>query len=139
MKKNNGSKNAPAKKEAPARVTLKWRTLDAIMGDMVESENKVEFDLVERQVVSKGGEALPSVTLTIYPSDKDFDNGIINLFGFSIRVTIRSGKSGMFVSFPSQKGKDGNYYDLVTCYDKNFHAMIKEVLAAYYNDESDGE
>ena len=124
-----GNTKDTGKKEAPARLTLAFLTLDEIMASKAESENKVEFDLVARQ---KG---VPTVTLTIYPSDKVFDNGILNLFGFSIRVIVRAGKSGMFISFPSQKGKDGNYYDQVSCYDKGFHAIVKEVLAAYYNDE----
>ena len=124
-----GNTKEAGKKEAPSRLTLAFLTLDEIMASKVESENKVEFDLVARQ------KNLPTVTLTLYPTDKDFDNGILNLFGFSIRVIARAGKSGLFLSFPSQKGKDGNYYDQVTCYDKSFHAIIKEVLAAYYNDE----
>ena len=127
MKKNSNAKGNA--KEAPARLNLTFMKLDEIMASKVESENKVEFDLVARQ------KDTPTVTLTLYPSDKEFDNGILNLFGFSIRVIARAGKSGMFLSFPSQKGKDGNYYDQVTCYDKAFHAIIKEVLAAYYNDE----
>lgn len=126
-----GNKKDAGKKEAPARVTLPFLTLSDIMNGMVETDNKVEFDLVARV------DGKPAVTLTIYPSDKDFDNAILNLYGFSIRVIIRAGKSGMFLSFPSQKGKDGNYYDLVTCYDKDFHAIIKEVLAAYYNDDEE--
>lgn len=125
--KGNGKE--AGKKEAPARLNLQFLTLDEIMASKAETENRVVFDLVARQ------EDLPTVTLTLYPTDKDFDNGILNLFGFSIRVIARAGKSGMFLSFPSQKGKDGNYYDQVTCYDKGFHAIVKEVLAAYYNDE----
>ena len=132
MKKNNAkpANNAP-EKEAPARLTLKWLEVSAILASKVETENKMEFDLVERQ---KGE---PTVTLTIYPSDKDFDNAILNVFGFSIRVVVRAGKSGMFVSFPSQKGKDGNYYDQVTCYDKNFHSTIKAALSAIYADSNE--
>ena len=132
MKKTNVKGNAKngGKKEAPARLNCQFLKVSEILASKVESENKVEFDLVARQ------KDIPTVTLTIYPTDYDFDNAILNILGFSIRVIIRSGKSGMFLSFPSQKGKDGNYYDLVTCYDKNFHSTIKELLAAYYNDET---
>ena len=137
MKKQNANTkpaNKPAaQKEAPARLFLKFMKADVIMASKVESENKVEFDLVERQ---KG---VPTVTLTIYPTDFDFDNAILNFFGFSIRCTVRRGKSGMFLSFPSQKGKDGKYYDQVAVYDKNFHVVIKEVLAAYYDDEESAD
>lgn len=136
MKKQNANTkpaNKPAQKEAPARLFLKFMATENIMASKVESENKVEFDLVDRQ---KG---VPTVTLTIYPTDFDFDNAILNLFGFSVRCTVRRGKSGMFLSFPSQKGKDGKYYDQVAAYDKNFHAVIKEVLAAYYDDEESAD
>lgn len=138
MKKNNGSNNGSNKgngkgKEAPARASLKWREVAAIMGDKLESENKVEFDLVDRQ---KG---LPTVTLTIYPSDNAYDNAVLNAFGIAIRVMVRQGKSGFFLSMPSQKGKDGNYYDQVSCYDKDFHSMTKELLAAYYGDETEAD
>lgn len=132
MKKNTKPSNTKdnAKKEAPARLNLKWREVSAILADKVESENKVEFELVEKQ---KG---VPTVTLTIYPSDNAFDNGIINLFGFAVRVRVCSGKNGMFLSYPSSKTKDGSYFDQVTCYDKGFHALTKELLAAYYEDET---
>lgn len=130
MKKANAN-NAPkteTKVSAPERAALKFRAVDAIMSDHFENENKAVFDLVEKQ----GG--METVTLTIYPSDKDTDNAILNLFNFSIRGVIRSGKSGFFLSLPSYKGSDGKYYDHVTVYDKNFHETVKGVLAAFYKD-----
>lgn len=130
MKKQNTNQpaNKPAPKEAPAQLYLNFMSAADILATKAETENKVEFDLVARQ------KNVPTVTLTIYPTDYDHDNAILNLFGFSIRCTIRCGKSGMFLSFPSQRGSDGKYYDHVTAYDKRFHAVIKEVLAAYYDD-----
>lgn len=128
-KKASNKKTDGAARNAPARVTLKFRTVADIMGDAFTNENKVVFNLVEKQ---NGAEL---VTFTIYPTDMDFDNAILNVFGFSVRCLVRQGKSGMFLSFPSRKGKDGNYYDDVVCYDKNFHALMKELLAAYYNDD----
>lgn len=135
MKKQNTKQpaNKPTQKEAPARLYLKFMTAADILATKAETENKVEFDLVARQ------KNVPTVTLTIYPSDFDFDNAILNVFGFSVRCTVRRGKSGMFLSFPSQKGKDGKYYDQVAAYDKNFHTVIKEVLAAYYDDEESAD
>lgn len=132
MKKNNAS-NASNKKEnnkAPERSSLKFRTSAEILGDKFENDNKVVFDLVAKV------DGKQTVTLTIFPSDNDYDNGVVDLFGFAIRVTIRSGQNGMFLSFPSKKQKDGDYFDLVSCFDKNFHSMIKEVLAGYYSDEA---
>lgn len=130
-KKASNKKTEGAASNAPARVTLKFRTVTDIMGDAFTNENKVVFNLVEKQ---NGAEL---VTFTIYPTDMDFDNAILNVFGFSVRCLVRQGKSGMFLSFPSRKGKDGNYYDDVVCYDKNFHALMKELLAAYYNDDDE--
>lgn len=127
MKK--GTKKAPANKKAPEQAYVKFLPVLDVLSKAAETENKVVFDLTAHD-----GRP-PEVTLTIYPSDRDFDNAIINVFGFSIRVIIRAGKTGMFVSFPSQKGKDGKYYDIVTCYDKDFHALMKELLSSYYNDE----
>ena len=127
--KKASKKNEGAASNAPERVTLKFRTVDEIIRTATGTENKVVFDLVAKQGVAD------TVTFTIYPTDMDFDNAILNLFGFSVRCLVRQGKSGMFLSFPSRKGKDGNYYDDVVCYDKNFHALMKELLAAYYNDD----
>ena len=135
--KTASNKKASTKKEsaneAPKRVTLKFRTVDDILFSAFSNENKVVFDLVEKQ------NGADTVTFTIYPTDMDFDNAILNVFGFSVRCLVRQGKSGMFLSFPSRKGKDGNYYDDVVCYDKNFHALMKELLAAYYMDEESAD
>lgn len=134
MKKNEVNTKAKGnKKEAPARVSLKFRTVADILTTAAESENKVVFDLIEKQ------NGMDTVTFTIYPTDMDFDNAILNLFGFSIRCFVRQGKTGMFLSFSSRKGKDGNYYDDATCYDKAFHALMKELLAAYYSDDAQAD
>lgn len=47
-----------------------------------------------------------------------FDDGSVSIDldinGVSIyNATLREGKNGMFVSFPSRKGKDGKYYSYV--------------------------
>lgn len=137
MKKNTTSKATKATKEkasAPARATLKWMAAgDILAGSKEDEKGNTHLELVEPQ----GG--LPICTLHIYPTNYAFDNGVIELFGFSIRVQIRSGKNGMFISFPQEKGKDGAYYDRVTCFDKNFHSMIKEVLGALYDDQGSAE
>ena len=140
MKKSNS--NASKKgtnNKTVSRYGLKWRTPAEILGDAQTSDdsNKVIFDLVARN--GNGKELLPPVTLTIYLSDNDWDNALLNLFGVSIRCTVRSSKNGMFLSLPSQKGKDGNYYDIVTVYDKDFHAVGKEVLNGYYSDDAEGD
>ena len=142
MKKNttNAKKSlAKGKGEAPARAMLKWRKPDEIITSAItDDKGNMHLELVEVQD-DKDGKKLPVCTLNIYPTNYDFDNGTLDLFGFSIRVQIRSGKNGMFISFPQEKGKDGNYYDRVSCFDKQFHQMIKEVLAGVYEDEGGEE
>ena len=72
------------------------------------------------------------IYLGIVETEKDFDFGYIEVFGFSINVTIRGGKNGMFISFPSAKSKNGGYVDLARCYDKGFHATVKLLLEKLY-------
>ena len=72
------------------------------------------------------------IYLGIVETEKDFDFGYIEVFGFSINVTIRGGKNGMFISFPSAKSKKGDYVDLARCYDKNFHSAVKLLLEKLY-------
>lgn len=131
--KVNGNKKATEEKKAVERVTIKWRPVVDILADAVESDKGVTFDLVERQ---KG---LKVVTLTIYSSESSADPCVLDVMGISIRGLICDGKNGMFLSLPSRKGKDGNYYNDVTIYDKDFHTLMKELLTAYYGgaDECD--
>ena len=135
MKKNATSKankaNKVSEKKAPERVTLKWRPVVDILASAEENERYVKFDRVEKQ----GG--LSVVTLTIYESDSSVDPCVIDVMGISIRGLICDSKKGMFLSLPSRKGKDGEYYNDVTIYDKNFHSMMKDLLAAYYGGNAD--
>ena len=131
--KGKGKGKGKSKGEAPARVTLKYRETVDILSSAEETDTRVTFDLVEKQ------KEMHVCTLTIYPSDEDYDNGVLELFGLSIRVTIRSGQNGMYLSFPARKSSKGDWFDLVKCFDANFHACIKEVLAAYYEDETEGD
>ena len=128
---NKKPANKATDKKAPERVTLKWRSVMDILSSAEETEKYVKFDLVEKQ----GG--LSVVTLTIYESDSSVDPCVIDVMGISIRGLICDSKKGMFLSLPSRKGKDGEYYNDVTIYDKNFHSMMKELLAAYYGGNAD--
>ena len=129
---NKNTKNTKnTKNQAPARATLEWYTAESAYASVRKvGENSEVFDLVPP---AKEG---PSVTLRIFYSDNDYDNAILDLFGVSIRATIRQGSAGMFLSLPSTKKKDGSYFDLVTVYDKAFHGLIKDLLALVYSDES---
>ena len=137
MKKTNNTntsntkakKGAKPAKKAPTRAALKFQTCADIMAGAYQDDKRTTFDLVAKN------NGLETVTLTIYPMDADFDAAVLNIFGFSIRCFIRQGSNGMFLSFPSHKDRNGEYHDDAACYDKNFHAIVKEVLAAYYSDE----
>lgn len=47
-------------------------------------------------------------------------------------LTLVEGKKGLFVSFPSTKGKDGKYYNSIYSMDKEWvELMTKTVIAKY--------
>lgn len=52
----------------------------------------------------------------------------ISIFEFTFYVRVVEGKNGFFLSFPSHKYKD-EWVEDITCYDKDFHAVMKELLA----------
>ena len=102
---------------------VEYRRIDEIIADAVAPEKEggaTRYRLAE------------GIYLGIVESDKDYDFGYIEVFGFSINVTIRGGKNGMFISFPSAKTKKGDYVDLARCYDKGFHATVKLLLEELY-------
>lgn len=117
MKKN-------AKNETVVRdFGVNYRPVDAIIADAVAPENEggaTRYRLAE------------GIYLGIVETEKDFDFGYIEVFGFSINVTIRGGRNGMFISFPSARTKKGDYTDFARCYDKNFHSAVKSLLEKLY-------
>lgn len=109
--------------EAVARdFGVQYRTPEEIIADAVAPEKEggaTRYRLAE------------GIYLGIVETDKDWDYGYIEVFGFSINVTIRPGKNGMFISFPSIKTSKV-YSDLARCYDKRFHATVKILLDRLY-------
>ena len=119
------------KTDAPARATLEWYTGESAYASVRKlGENSEIFDLIPP--TDEG----PAATLRIFYSDNDYDNAILDIFGVSIRCSVRQGNAGMFLSLPSTKKKDGSYFDLVTVYDKAFHGLMKDLLSLIYSDES---
>ena len=102
---------------------VQYRPVDAIIVDAARPEKEGG---ATRYCLADG------IYLGIVESDKDYDYGYIEVFGFSINVTIRGGKNGMFISFPSAKTKKGDYVDFARCYDKGFHATVKLLLEKLY-------
>lgn len=117
MKKNS------AKEVVERSFGVEYRPVDAIIVDAARPEKEGG---ATRYCLADG------IYLGIVETEKDFDFGYIEVFGFSINVTIRSGKNGMFISFPSAKTKKGDYTDLARCYDKGFHATVKLLLEKLY-------
>lgn len=109
------------KKEAFNPGYIEWYDCKTAMEGLRKTEKRTDIPL------GKG------VTMSIFESSKDYDFGSINVFGFSINVTYRNGKNGMFLSFPSVKTAKGDYSNLVSCFDKDFHALAREVLEAFYS------
>lgn len=115
MKKSGTSSTAAQNYKA-----IEWYSVEKALEGKTKNEKRVDIPLAE------------GCKLSIFESNKDYDFGNINLFGFYINVTFRNGKNGMFMSFPSTKTQKGDYADLAGCFDKSFHTFIKELLEAYY-------
>lgn len=49
-------------------------------------------------------------------------------------LTLVEGKKGLFLSFPSTKGKDGKYYNSVYSLDKEWLELLQDACVKKYND-----
>lgn len=49
-------------------------------------------------------------------------------------LTLVEGKDGLFLSFPSTKGKDGNYYNSVYSLDKEWLKLLQDACVKKYNE-----
>lgn len=49
-------------------------------------------------------------------------------------LTLVEGKKGLFVSFPSTKGKDGKYYDSIYSLDKEWTQLLQDACVKKYNE-----
>lgn len=49
-------------------------------------------------------------------------------------LTLVEGKNGLFLSFPSIKGKDEKYYDLVYSLDKVWLKLLQDACIKKYNE-----
>lgn len=49
-------------------------------------------------------------------------------------LTLVEGNDGLFLSFPSKKGKDGNYYNSVYSLDKEWSNLLQDACIKKYND-----
>lgn len=51
-------------------------------------------------------------------------------------MTLVEGKNGLFLSFPSSKGKDGRYYDSVYSLDKEFTEQLQKACVKKYEEST---
>lgn len=49
-------------------------------------------------------------------------------------MTLVEGSKGLFLSFPSSKGKDGKYYNSIYSMDKEFTGLLEENCIKKYNE-----
>lgn len=49
-------------------------------------------------------------------------------------MTLLEGSKGLFLSFPSTKGKDGKYYNSIYSMDKEFTGQLEEACIKKYNE-----
>ena len=49
-------------------------------------------------------------------------------------LTLVEGKNGLFLSFPSEKGKDGKYYNYVYSLDKEWLKQLQDACIKKYNE-----
>lgn len=48
-------------------------------------------------------------------------------------LTLVEGSKGLFLSFPSSKGKDGKYYNSIYSMDKEFTGQLEDACIKKYN------
>lgn len=49
-------------------------------------------------------------------------------------LTLVKGEDGLFLSFPSTKGKDGKYYNSVYSLDKEWKKLLQDACVKKYNE-----
>lgn len=49
-------------------------------------------------------------------------------------LALVEGKNGLFLSYPSAKGKNGNYYNSVYSLDKEWHKLLQDACIKKYNE-----
>lgn len=65
---------------------------------------------------------------TVAIADLTFDNAL-KIKSFKL---IESKSGGLFVTYPSQRGKDGSFYDIVIVQDKELQKAIRDRIVEEY-------
>ena len=104
------------------RVLLEWAGIEDVMKSAVATDQTVRYTLSK----------LPGAVTATVNEEKMWIK--FDFFGLTFFTQIKAKKDGgYFVSFPSFKNSKGEWNDVVTMYDKNFHALIKELLEKLTN------
>lgn len=78
-------------------------------------------------------EIAEDIWLSVYDRPGKNDSCKITLNNaFVIFGKIIQSDNGVFISYPSWKDKDGEYYNQAYCFDKEINETIKETLEEYY-------
>lgn len=90
-----------------------------------------------------------NVTLRLFESAKSNTKAFIELKLDNVLIvkglSLVEGKKGLFLSYPSSKGKDGKYYNTVYSLDKDWREKLENVCIKKYkklkdaDSNSDGE
>lgn len=90
-----------------------------------------------------------NVTLRLFESAKDNTKAFIELKLDNVLIvkglSLVEGEKGLFLSYPSSKGKDGKYYNTVYSLDKDWREKLENVCIKKYkklkdaDSNSDGE
>lgn len=80
-----------------------------------------------------------SVKITCHPYDgnsktKAFIELVLDNTLVIKGMTLVEGSKGLFLSFPSSKGKDGKYYNSIYSMDKEFTGQLEEACIKKYNE-----
>ena len=103
----------------------------------------------EKKTAAKAAKKPEAIAVKIYIAESKaakkagiLANASVTLFGaFAVRLVVRKGKKGTWVTMPAQKGADGEYHDIffpVTA--KAREALTNAVIEAYEEAiEDDGD
>lgn len=84
-----------------------------------------------------------NVTLRLFESAKSNTKAFIDLKLDNVLIvkglSLVEGKKGLFLSYPSSKGKDGKYYNTVYSLDKDWREKLENVCIKKYKELKDAD
>lgn len=79
-----------------------------------------------------------NVTLRVFESPKSSTKAFIDLKLDNTLIvkglSLVEGKKGLFLSYPSTKGKDGKYYSSVYSLDKDWNKKLEDICITKYKE-----